>query len=388
MPNKKAAAVCAAALLALPIAAGCEQQLDAEEINQYVESLPEWQIPPPEYHLVETLEPVFETDYFDGREVEYKCEVESHDVQSNYNSIMALGDVYSALRPGMILQGNSVIEGTMLPVPLARAPLTLSIDLPVNNPTRHVDAPSSSTLQAAVAELQREAEATLTGLPARITYTSSVVSSLEETLTEVGIDANVSFAIVSAGLDTSFKDHQSARTNTVVVKLFQPMYTISLADDELPEARDFFADELTYDDFMQQEQLGTIGPDNLPTYIQSVTYGRIVLYTMTTEELESGTEFQAALQASFGGFGGVDGETTLRWKNAISSARIQVLALGGFATDVTAAIKSGNYQDLFSDARATSAVPLSYRVNNLKSPRYVATIGDALTYQTKTCNPL
>jgi len=381
-----------ALVVAFAVTSGCADDEVTGTINQYVVELPDWELPAKEYHDVNQVESETQVETYEDNEVAYMCSVARHEVQKNFDAILNMSDSYSALKPGMMIQGRSIIDGTLLPIPLRRSPLTLSIDLAVESPSRHVANPTSADLQVAVSSLQREVDQTLPNIPARVSYTTSTVSSFEELTSSMGVDISFSIPLISAGLDAEFKNSESrsARTKTVAVKLYQPMYTISFADDVYPTARDFFADNITIDEFSHQQNEGTIGPDNLPTYIQSVTYGRVVVYTMSTEELETSTELQAALNASldlgfFGGSGG--GSVSEKWKSAISNSRVQVLALGGFATNVTEAIKTGDYKRLFETANATTGVPLSYRINNLKSPRNVATIGDTLVYDVKTCVP-
>jgi hypothetical protein len=370
----------------------CADDEVTSSINQYVIELPDWELPAKEFHIMTEEGSETRVETYDDNEVAYMCSVTRHDVQKNYEAILNMSEAHTALKPGMMIQGTSVIDGTLLPVPLPRSPLTLSIDLAVESPARRVTNPTSAEIQIAVSSLQREVDQTLPNLPARVTYTTSTVDSFEELASSTGVNLGFSIPLISAGLDAEFKNGstRSARSKTVAVKLYQPMYTISFADDVYATARDFFADDISIEQFEHQQNEGSIGPDNLPTYVQSVTYGRVVIYTISTEELESSEELQAALNASLDlGFLDISGggEVSEKWRSAISTSRVQVLALGGFATNVTEAIKTGDYKRLFETANATTAVPLSFRVNNLKSPRHVAVIGDTLTYDVKTCRP-
>ena len=46
------------------------------------------------------------------------------------------------------------------------------------------------------------------------------------------------------------------------------------------------------------------GAGNQPCYVQSVTFGRMVVYTVTSTEATSASELRAAVQASYGAYEG------------------------------------------------------------------------------------
>ena len=347
-------------------------------------ALPAWLEPPPEHHEQTTANEVVQ----EGDWITHTCQTTVHDVQQNYDEILALGAAYSDLKPGLVLQGNSVRDGSMAPVPLPRSPIQISVDLAVENPTRTVENPTSANIQQAIAQLQREADGEIGNLPtvpAQVQFTMSTAQSFTEAALSVEVHASYSGFLASAGLDSSFDSYRSAEQHTVVAKLIQPMYTISISDDQLPTARSFFADHLRTEDFEEQQRLGTLGPDNLPTYVKSVTYGRIVIFTMTSTETESSDELAAAVRGSYMGFSGST-EVEARQREILSNSRVEILALGGSADVANEAIRTGNYSDFFGPASATTAVPLTYRINSLVGTRERALIGDATTYTTSDCN--
>src|SRR5262249_38050348 len=56
--------------------------------------------------------------------------------------------------------------------------------------------------------------------------------------------------------------------------------------------------------------------------------------------------------------------------------------------DVTAAITSGNWSQLFAGADILNAVPLRYTVHALTGTRPTASIGDTTSYTVSTCDPM
>ncbi len=343
-----------------------------------------WPDPPADSDLTTAL--ADESGIDPAHNVKFTCQRVRHDVQRNFDSILALGDAYADLLPGMVLQGRPFASGIVTSVPLARAPFSLSIGLPVTNPVARVDAApiNSAVIQAAVSKLQREADAelgSLPDLPARLTFKEETVSSFEQASIEVGVDLNYSGPLASAGLKTSFSTNRSKSETTVFAKLYQPMYTISIADDELPSERAFFAGDANVAAAVQS---GAIGTDNLPVFVKSVTYGRVVIFSMTSSEVKSSSELKALVHASFSSFSG-DASLRTRYESVVSSASIQIMALGGSAAEAATAIQTADYSRFFGPARATTAVPLNFRVQYLKGARPIARIGDALSYTTESC---
>ena len=129
------------------------------------------------------------------------------------------------------------------------------------------------------------------------------------------------------------------------------------------------------------------GPSNQPCYVQSVTYGRMLIYTATSTEAETATELRASLEASYGAYSG-SADLTQRQRQLVSNSTIEVQVFGGTQEDATSTlrdvVKSGDYSGFLRPVPSTTAVPLSYRINDLKNRR-PAVIGDATKYSIETC---
>ena len=155
----------------------------------------------------------------------------------------------------------------------------------------------------------------------------------------------------------------------------------------MAEPGDFFAADVTQADFDRQRQLGTMGPGNLPCYVQSVTYGRMLVYTMTSTEATSAQELQLAVQASYGAWEG-SGDLDSRQRQLVQNSSIEVQVFGGTQEDQLDAIKqalhTGDFSSFLVPVPSTTAVPLSYRINDLKN-RQPAVIGDATQFSIREC---
>jgi hypothetical protein len=386
-------------LAALAIAVGCSKDdpvapvstdpVDPAEVNQFVNGLPNWDIPSDA-----ELPPV---DLGDEEDFEanqyYRCAAVEYDLKRNFDDIIAVGANATALKPGMIVQGSGVKDGSLSTIGLKRSPLSLSINLALEDPSRTVDNPNSSTIQDAIASLQRDADDRLGNLdviPAQINFRAESAYSVQQALISAGLSVRYSGIIASGSVGGSLSQSTSVKKRSVVVKLMQPMYTISFADDEKAEPADFFAPDLMEADFERQRQQGTMGPGNLPCYVQSVTYGRMVVYSMTTTEATSDEEYKLAVQASYGVWSG-SGNIDTRQRELVQNSTIEVQVFGGTQgaglDAIKQALRNGDFSAFLQAAPATTAVPLSYRINDLKN-RQAAVIGDATKFTVRQCEPV
>ncbi len=372
-----------------PVAPGSTDPVDPAEVNQFINSLPAWEVPS---DVEEPPVDLGDQEDFEANQY-YRCAAVEYDLKRNFDDIIAVGANATALKPGMIVQGNGVKDGSLSTIGLKRSPLSLSINLALQDPSRTVEAPTSSTLQDAIASLQRDADDRLGNLdviPAQINFKAESAYSVQQALITAGLSVRYSAIIASGSVGGSLSQSSSVKRRSVVVKLMQPMYTISFADDEKAEPADFFASDLMEADFERQRQQGTMGPGNLPCYVQSVTYGRMVVYSMTTTETTSDEEYKLAVQASYGVWSG-SGSISTRQRELVQNSTIEVQVFGGTQGGgldaIKQALRSGDFSAFLQPAPATTAVPLSYRINDLKN-RQAAVIGDATKFTIRECEPV
>jgi hypothetical protein len=329
------------------------------------------------------------------------CQNSEHELKKNFNSFLAPGMTSGVLWPGALIQGATLIAGTPAPITLPRSPIAISIDLAVPDPSRQVDVPTSATVQDAVASLQREADSRLGDIdvvPARVDFSMSEANATFQFMMDLGVYAKGSApaamlglevpGTVSIGVDENLSANSSFQRHTIAVKLLQPMYTISFADEAMREPVDYLDPSVTDAEVQQAVDRGVLGPDNLPTYVKSVTYGRMITYTMTNTFAAEATELKAATQAAFNlfkvGSASVGDSLTTRQQLILSNSEVKVLAFGGSQESALDAIRTGQLDKFFTPVPATQAVPLGYRVNYLKNSR-VATLGLGTKYTQSQC---
>jgi len=284
----------------------------------------------------------------------------------------------------MLLQGSGVEHGVFNVVPGARSPITISINLPIPNPTREIESPNFANIQAAVESLKAEADDYLTIVPSNFTHTTEVVDSLEEASFFFDLDLDYSGPIVSAGLGVTFDAERSHTHHTYALKHIEELYTISFSDDVYVNVADFFADDFSEQDAESLSADGFIGDGNPLTYVRSVTYGRMILATAEVDQALDSSEFEATVNA--GAYGvTVDSELRNDYLNMASSAAFNLLAVGGSTAEAAAALAGGQVEDIFGPARAATAAPLYYRIHFAEAPRPVARTGDTTTYVEQDC---
>ena len=329
------------------------------------------------------------------------CQNSEQELKKNFDGFLAPGMTSGVLWPGAMIQGATLIAGSPAPITLPRSPITLSIDLGVEGPSRRVLRPTSASVQEAVASLQRAADSRLGPIdvvPARVDFQMTEANATFQFMMQLGVYAKGSVpaamvglevpGTVSLGVEQQAGAEVSFQQHTIAVKLVQPMYTISFADEEMREPIDFLDPSVTATQVQEAIDRGVLGTDNLPTYVKSVTYGRMVTYTMTNTFAAEATEMQSATQAAFDLFkvGSVSGgqKLTARQEAILSQSEIRVIAFGGSQDSALAAIRTGQLDKFFTAVPATQAVPIGYRVNYLKNG-HVATLGLGTKYTQSQC---
>jgi hypothetical protein len=148
----------------------------------------------------------------------------------------------------------------------------------------------------------------------------------------------------------------------------------------------FFSAEFTWEKLQEQIDLGRIdSKTNIPVYVSNVVYGRMMMFTVTSTASES--EIKAALNASYKSLT-AEAEVDLdaRHKQVLNKAKISITSLGGPAAATEAMIRSGNWQDYFTDdTELSTAAPLSYTFRNLVDGS-IAKVSESTKYSVRECN--
>ncbi len=296
----------------------------------------------------------------------YEYTEREYDLVNNAREILAFGSALnSVIWPGALVQGEKIENGTPTIIqPEHRPDLTLTVDLPgAPEPSLVVENPRYSSITTAINTLlQRNA-----GGPtaARVHFDSTSAYSHKQAL----IDLEISPAWLG---NLEFHFAEEVATRSILVKFTQAYYTISCDQPSSPAA--FFDPQLN-----PSALDAWMGPGNPPLYISSVTYGRLLLFSVTSTY--SQTEMYAALQAAIGG------NATAWDKEVLDKSRLEIVVIGGAAA---AALKPIVYHDIagyieegINWSPASPGLPISYAVSHLRNNELV-TIGLMTRYKARS----
>jgi hypothetical protein len=197
-------------------------------------------------------------------------------------------------------------------------------------------------------------------IPANIDYKSAVTYSFEHAMYEAGLSIGYEGGAFSAGLEAAYSNENMVAKKTVICKMVQPMYTISFVTDTYEKPADLFGASVTKQGL---EEMGDM-VEPFPLYIKSVTYGRMLLYSVSSSEAESADALKIEVDASYAGFSGsgsLDRETAQK----TSDKEIDVKNWGGTQKVAFDAIRTGDFQQFFQPTPAGNAVPLYYTVQSV-----------------------
>lgn len=357
---------------------------NAAAVNAYVAALGDWptavpaaraDAPLPTVSLVETLA--------GGDLLDYRCSASARNLVRSHPKLLAAGSDFDALYPGALLEGASVRSGRPAVLSVARPPLTIRINLAIANQSRRVDNVNSVTMAQAIADLQQAAvgqQGSVDPVRADMVFDLSEATTFDQAMTAVGVSLAYSNPFTGAGANGNIEGSmtRSVRTHSVVVKFVQEMFTVRLADDLIPDAAGFVAPTVTAAELQALQASGRIGPDNLPVYVESVTFGRVFLFTAQSTTVATADELKAAMQASVANYKG--GATLSQaHRQILTNASYRFVVFGGPQQAATDAIGSLDWSKYFVPAAATTAVPIAFTVKTLKG-RQAATIYDDVVY--------
>jgi len=316
-----------------------------------------------------------------GDKVQYDCTVTPFSLTRTPREIVTFSPDANKLFPGALLQGRGHLLGlgSLRELPIRqRAPLTLSIDLLNSDNSRTVQNPTNATVQQAIGELVSKAEASGLKAGSDIFFNQKESHSVEE----VALALDVSARYNAFSGSTSFNFDRAVDETTVTAYYVQKMFTVSITQPQTPA--DWFSGAFTQEVLDEQVEAGNIGPNNLPVYVSSVTFGRVLMFHFTSKGTEQ--EIKATLNAAFNGaVAEVDANLSAAQKKLLQEAEIQVVTIGGEGKNASAIIRSGNLKDYFeSEAALTSAKPISYIINNL-GDNSIAKVSETTNYNVTEC---
>ena len=306
----------------------------------------------------------------------YQCSNQQYSLTKTPDKVVIFDDNSAALWPGSVIQGKPFLNGRFEQLPIADiAPLALTIDKSIPQPSVMVEKPSKQSMQTAIAELVNRAKGV--ELPAVASYLSKEIYSVEQLL----LDFNLSAKYITQSAKASLQLDSKVETKTFSYYLVQNMFTVSVPTPRKPSS---YFSNISMDDIEDQQAIGRIDQDNPPLYVESVTYGRILLFTLTSTS--SQTEINAALEYAYKGGSEIDAALKARYKAILTSAEVKIVPYGGPWKEAAELIKTANIQSYFSSTEPplTTAVPISYKLNVLANGS-TAKVTETTSYTKKSC---
>ncbi|MGB9359451.1 MAG: thiol-activated cytolysin family protein, partial [Acidimicrobiia bacterium] len=309
----------------------------------------------------------------------YVCENQDMDLKSSAEEVVTFDLSSEFLWPGVLIQGGAFEVGSIKELPIRqRAPLPIFVDFSNKDIRRVIDKPTPGAIASAVGDVIEVAEGSDYEPATNVYFTQTNTYDSSQMALHLGLSARYMSTKVKSTLDMA----RDASKNTVTVYFKETAFSANV--DGLPQNPGaFFSSEFTPELLAEQEQLGRISATNLPVYVSNITYGRILMYSLTSTA--SHTEIQSAISGvSKFASGSVSAEAKAKYAALMSKSTYELVTVGGSSASAAAAIESGDFTKYFTDSPPLTAyTPISYVLRDLKGN--IAYLGETTDYTIETC---
>ena len=309
---------------------------------------------------------------------EFECSTQNFEGAPGFNELFMLDPTTDVIYPGSMLKGETIPTGEYSRINVDRAPITMSISLSniSGKPSVTINDPNKiSEVRAGINELlNRE----VTGAtPALLTLDESEVFSEEQL--SVALGAN--YRDRTKDISGSFDFNTTTTKRKYVLKFIQRYFTLDL-DSPGESPSDLFAD------LPSIESLGSTSP----VYVSSVTYGRMVLYTVESESsiTEVKTAFEAAIEA---GEKGGSFELDVDSEKILENSSIKALIIGGSGASAAQTVGGDSLSKIYefiaeggNYSQDSPGAPIAYKLSFVKQGFPVARVVLATEYQVRNCD--
>ncbi len=292
-------------------------------------------------------EPAQEGDYF--------CSHKRYSETVRFDRFVAFQPNSASMWPGTVVRGDDAQYGVLTPLGVELAPIKFSLSLEnLNaNPTGSMDEPSLSAFRE---ERNRILAEGVTGAtPAMIDF--EIVQVHSESQIALSLGAGVDWP-GAASVTGNFDFTTSAKKTHILVNFTQAYYTIDVDAPTRPSK--FFSDAVTLDQIEKQ-----VGVDNPPMYLQSMTFGRRVIFSV--ESTEDAKTIKAALEAAVTKAVSAEANVSATYQKALSESTIRAYVIGGAGGDATGVVSGfegivtyikngGNY------SKESPGAPIAYKL--------------------------
>ena len=319
------------------------------------------------------------TESHEGRDVQatYACKVHQYKASPGYDELFLLNPTHDIIYPGSVIDGASVVDGRYVPIIAPRRPLPISVSiLGVNEQASSLaERVSLSGVRDAIQPLLHLSNTE--GLSPAANSVFSVQELHNETHFGLALGVNIKAQVTPTfrvGLGASFSLDTRDERHHYMARYAHRYFTV---DIDLPSNPSDFFESMPYIN----------DPRVSPVYISSVTYGRMILFSLKTNK--SSTEISAALNASLEIADRLDinAELSTNHREALESAEIASTVIGGSGSVCNGVDSIAKLGRCVSEGGLTyqDAVPIAYTMRFLKD-NSVARIVMANTYTVRECS--
>ncbi|KAK9695233.1 hypothetical protein K7432_013070 [Basidiobolus ranarum] len=356
---------------------------DRRQINNYFAKLPDWS----QFSKLQTSKTVkgsVKNREASSGTVEYDCIVQDVSLTETPKDLVTFGTGSDAFWLGSLLQGKGYIDGMGGFKPLSiwdRNDQKVTIDFLNGKSATSVCKPDSGSVRDAIAKLIAKGKASKYKPGANIHYKTVEVNSAESAALSLGFGAKYLAFQAKTALDVQ----RNYTENTIAAYFVERVFTVDVAMPKTPA--DFFNNKFTMSDLKDQIRFGRLGPDNLPVYVSSISYGRVLLYSVTSTA--SASAIRSTIQASYNGLKlGVDTSLDIKHQKLLSESKISVAVIGGNRDAAIDLIRNGNLNSFFGYKSALETfAPISYTIRNIADGS-LASVSETTKYTTRECHPV
>ncbi|SMO92607.1 Thiol-activated cytolysin [Saccharicrinis carchari] len=331
-----------------------------QETDDYILSLPPVQF--------EAEKPATIDSTATEQDLEYDYTIDYYSAAAGYDEQIVLNPQTDVIYPGALIKGETILDGSYVPISVKRKPITISTSLQgAGKVSVKVEDPKLSTVREAVNDLMSQEYDVP---PANMGFTVENIYSREQFKMAV----RASYSSGAMDVNGSFNYSNTKIKSRVVAKFIQNYYTL---DMDLPAKPS---------DLIDEEPSPNIFGSLMPMYISTVTFGRMALFTVESELSE--TEVNTYLQASYSQ---IEGESSTDFEKLVAKSTMKVYVLGGSGADAGTAIngfsdfkkyitRGGNF------SKTSPGAPISYKLRYIHDNTIARTVFSA-SYPVRTAVP-
>ncbi len=286
-------------------------------------------------------------------------------LEANFDEVAILRPTNGIIWPGaLVIADQSMKDGVPVPITLGRAPITLSINLPGfgENGTIVVDNPQNSNVQSGIDNaLQWWNNNAYQDGYVNPSY-SSYQASNSYSSTQLSIDVGLNYEWAGGDFSSYLNCTNSSEKRSATMVYKQVFYTVTMDTPYTPAS--VFEENVTLD-----QVRNSISNNKPPAYVQSVSYGRIIMFKMVTNTTTSSIDLGAVLR-----YAGAEGTANSEYDDILEQSTIEVITIGGNAEAASYSVAAQSVGDLYPIISGGNAVykrdnpgvPIAYKINYLK----------------------